>query len=36
MVVDELLIGSIILVLTAMASVFMYWRHPSANRATAH
>ena len=36
MVVDELLVSSIILVLTAMASVLMYWRRPSANRATAH
>ena len=36
MVVDELLFGSIILILIAMASGLMYWRRPSANRARAH
>jgi hypothetical protein len=36
MVVDELLFGSIILVLIVMASALMYWRRPSANRASAH
>jgi uncharacterized protein len=36
MVVDELLFGSIILVLSAMASFLTYWRRLSANRVTPH